>query len=712
MSKKQKKSPLLPQPVIAETAAHPPAESDINESRPVSILDFKVQAIIVVLLGFIFYINTFSNEFAHDDGIVIVKNEYVQAGFAGIPKIFTKDAYDSYYRQLNTTNQLAGGRYRPLSIATFAIEQQFFGAVPEEKMDSFLKQNLTYGVSGDAQKKLHRDMHIRHLFNVFWYMAALVALLYFLRKIVFKDQPLMALVATIIFAIHPIHTEVVANVKSRDEIMSLLFMCLTFILAFKYEEEKKYGILIGAMLSLFLAFLSKEYAITIFALLPLSFYLFKNYTIPQSLKATLPYLLIFIVYIFVRVKVAAGGDGSSSQSLYDVIQTMTSKNENADKEVLNNPYYYATPVQKVATEISTSLNYIKLLIFPEPLSADYSYNSIPYKDFSNFQVWFSIFVHLLLAGLMVFFIFVRKNLRIIGFALAFYLLHLLLINNLIFNIGATMGERLIFHSSVGFAIIVAYLLCKGVENIQPYKSAMTTLAVVLCALTVLCGFKTISRNTYWKNDKTLFTEDIKVVPNSVLVNGNVAASYISMADYDTSQVKKKEYLHKAIGLLNNAIAIHPQFVAGFLNKGIAYYKLGELDSAKICLDSVQKNYPNYPTLSSLFTLLADYHMRNGWNNYGKIGKYPEAIAEFKVGLAIDSNNVELWYNLGGAYYSSGQLVEAINAWQRALKLKPDHEQARQGMQAAMINLQQNQGHNPAPPTGAQQVKAQSSTKKN
>ena len=55
---------------------------------------------------------------AHDDGIVIVKNEYVQEGFAGLKGIFTKDAYDSYYRQLNTINQLSGGRYRPLSVST------------------------------------------------------------------------------------------------------------------------------------------------------------------------------------------------------------------------------------------------------------------------------------------------------------------------------------------------------------------------------------------------------------------------------------------------------------------------------------------------------------------------------------------------------------------------------------------------------------------
>src|SRR5437764_1125347 len=69
------------------------------------LYDFKIQSIIICTLAFVFYFNSFFNEYAHDDGIVIVKNEYVQEGFAGIPKILTRDAYDSYYRQLNTTNQ-------------------------------------------------------------------------------------------------------------------------------------------------------------------------------------------------------------------------------------------------------------------------------------------------------------------------------------------------------------------------------------------------------------------------------------------------------------------------------------------------------------------------------------------------------------------------------------------------------------------------------
>jgi hypothetical protein len=133
---------------------------------------------------------------------------------------------------------------------------------------------------------------------------------------------------------------------------------------------------------LFLAFLSKEYAITLGLLLPLAFYLFRDYSIPKSIRAFLPYLAVVAIYLFIRIKVAIG---DSDQTLPEFFANMRHGNENSDKEILNNPYYFATHIQKIATEIATSLNYLKLLIFPHPLSADYSYNSIPYKDFSNWQ---------------------------------------------------------------------------------------------------------------------------------------------------------------------------------------------------------------------------------------------------------------------------------------------------------------------------------------
>lgn len=744
-----------PKPVVTAMPETPPADTVTTgpAGKKYSIYDFKAQAAILAVLAFVFYFNSFFNEYAHDDGIVIVKNEYVQEGFAGIPKIMTRDAYDSYYRQLNTSNQLSGGRYRPLSIVTFAIEQQFMGTISEDKIDSVLKENIAYGVKGRQEERLISAMHVRHVFNVLWYIASIIVLLYFLRTIVFSSQPIIAFIAALLFTIHPIHTEVVANVKSRDEIMSLLFMCLTFICAFRFEENRKeVKWLIAGLVSYFLTFLSKEYALTTVILLPMAFYTFRNLSFKRSVMTAFPYLVVAIIYIALRIYVLYFSNNDMeyqilNQSilkrpgLADAIESLSTAalsgfpylvgitafisifyywraqinpqtedkvfktsllllapfmffaglyllvligavpglNSNAEKEVLNNPYIFASGNQKLATEIATSLNYLKLLIFPHPLSADYSYNSIPYKDFSNVLVLLSLAVHGLMIAIV--FMYVRKR-HVVAFAAAFYLLHLALVCNIFFEIGATMGERLIYHSSVGFAIAAAFLLYKGFEKMQSKEVSQKALTAVLIVIVVFAGVKTIARNADWKNDGTLFAADLNTVPNSVLVCANVAASYITIADSKT-EAERKEYLNKSIALLNHALSIHPDMVASYMNRGIAYYKLGEMDMAKANLDSVKHRYPTYPTLPGIYHLIAEDYMKKGWAEYGSKGLYGKAIDVFMKGIAIDSTNPDLWYNLGGAYYSNMQFREAVGAWQVSLQLKPDNAKAQQGMQAAM-----------------------------
>ncbi len=761
MAKKYNKQskPTVKQPEKTELEAEVPKEKVPFDFKDVKawLFDFRGQAIIVALLAFALYCNTFQHEFAHDDGIVIVKNEYVLEGFAGIPGIFTKDAYDSYYRQLNTSNQLKGGRYRPLSMVTFAIEQQLLGAVDKADVDSVLKQTISYGVSGPTQQKLVSNMHVRHVFNVLWYMLSVVVLLYFFRYIVFRKYPVMALIAAVLFTVHPIHTEVVANVKSRDEIMSLLFMCLTFIFAFRYEENrKKLWQLIVGMLCFFLAFLSKEYAITMIVLLPLAFYIFRGYSFFRSITTVLPYAMVVTLYLAVRLNAIApdygvGVDTSAfsdmvlkffpllalGAGIYGMITFLKPVKElktdsaifvrkfmmflpyfvfaglylllrfkaipevaaSAAKEVLNNPYLFAEGNQKVATEISSSLYYIKMLLFPHPLSADYSYNQIPYKDFGHPLVWLSIVVHLGIIGMMVAF-FPKRSLNksvaksdfsvdgkaLICFSIAFYVIHLILVNNLIFDIGATLGERLIYHSSVGFVIIVAWLLYKGMERIQPAGLGPKVLAGFMIVVVGLMSFKTIDRNVAWKNDSTLFGTDIKTVPNSVLVNANVAASYITLADYAEDSARREKYLTDAVKILDHTLSIHTKFVAAYLNRGIAWYKLQNIDKALENVNKVKELYPTYPTLPGMYKLICDYYLKAGWEKYGKFGKYPEAIAMYKAGLKIDSTNVDLWYNMGGAYYTNRQPQEAVEAFSKALEISPDNEQSKRGLSAALQML--------------------------
>lgn len=621
MADKQKKNNI---PTNQQSSAPVSSPVAAQWGLPAWIRSFGVQAFIVAVLAISLYWNTFRHEYALDDTIVIVNNEFVHKGVAGIPDILTKDAYYSYYAQLGATNQVVGGRYRPLSIVTFAIEQQLFGPLWKNGIDSVLLNGIGYVKEFPYERKFIDNMHTRHVVNVLFYALAGIALLWFLRSVVFRENYLAAFIAAIIFIVHPLHTEVVDNVKSRDEIMSLLFICLTFVAAFRYLEQKKILWLLSAIAAYFLAFLSKEYAITLVVLLPLAFCLFGKRTIGQSLKETLPYFIVVVIYGLIRWNM------------------LGPRSELADNDIQVNPYALATPIEKLASEIATSLNYLKLLIFPHPLSSDYSFNQIPYRDFGSALVWLSIVVHI---GLVIAGIYLFKKRHVLSFAIAFYLLNLLLVNNLLFDIGATMGERLIFHSSVGFAVAVAYLLHEGLRKIETVQLRNVMLTGSMVVLVGLFGFTTIQRNPDWKNDETLFFHDVNVSPNSFLVNVNVGVMLINRSDYEKDPKVKRENLERGVKLLTRAMGMVDNYVLGYLNRSIAYLKLEDPDNMMLDLERINVLYPKHPKLP------------------------------------------EMYYHAGILCMDKGRFVQAAEAFRWCVKLDPRYPDGQNMLNIAMSKVQ-------------------------
>jgi tetratricopeptide (TPR) repeat protein len=278
------------------------------------------------------------------------------------------------------------------------------------------------------------------------------------------------------------------------------------------------------------------------------------------------------------------------------------------------------------------------------------------------------------------FYFFRKR-HILCFAIAFYLVNLLLVSNFIFNIGAPMGERLIYHSSLGFAMVLAWLLYTAYLELPNRKLANASLSALLLALILLGGYKTIARNAQWKNDRTLFLADVKTVPNSVPANANAGACYIGISDEATDSTLKRKYLDTALMYLNKTVTLHRTFATGFLNRGVVEYKLGNIEAAKADFDTLKMLFPHYPTIPQLNALIGNYYLGVGWNQYGKLGRYNEAITYFRKGLEADPTNADLWYNIGGAAFSMNLYDSAYNCWSRALQYNPKHEGAQKGFAA-------------------------------
>lgn len=644
--------------------------------------DFRSQAIFIILLGAIFYFNTLQNTYCLDDDIIVVKNQYVQSGFSGIKDIMSKDAFDSFYRQMNASkDQLSGGRYRPLSIVTFAMEQGLFGETNGQRLgeitdtlgkfsfaDPLQNKRIVTEQSNLVASSLESNLHIapiRHFVNVALFILSMVVLLNLLRNYFFKDNPDLAFLAVILFTIHPLHTEVIANVKSRDEIMSFLFICLTFIYAFRWQEKKETKTLVKAAACYFLALLSKEWGITLIVLIPMALYIFKKEDLRKSISAGVPFLMVALVYILIHIKFVPFGKGTG------------------DADVMNNPYIAASKVQQLATKIFVLSKYLYLLFVPVALSADYSNNTIHFRSFADPDVWLSLIIHvsMIVAAIML----LRKR-HFLSFALFFYLGNLLLVSNFVFNVGATMGERLIYHSSFGFVIIVAWALLELAKRISAENAKKVFVYALLVPVIALCGFRTIDRNADWKSDHTLFIHDAKVVPESVMANGNAGKSFIEMSEEamqnkDTALFERD--LDSATFYLKRSFKANPNYYIGYVNLGFISFKRRDYEKCEEYWNIAAATFPRAGHAN--FWKDKDDALSLQYYNLGmQAGAKKDFVtAEKYLAKAVkySPNNSVYWADYGGANYELKNLQKALDCWTKALQINPNDQSARGGYKA-------------------------------
>lgn len=795
-------------------------------------LNQKLAAILIGIIGFTFYITSINGEYALDDGIIIHQNDHVLKGFRGIPDIMTKDAYESFYRRMCATDQLAGGRYRPLSVVSFAVEQQFLGAYrsglymqvrdlnqnnvlddkpvphtsdcgrPEvnyefndyvdvnndgvvQPQECYSCWDLNKNFKNEFDEDLNVDgifnevdcqvysAKVRHFNNIWTFALGCVFLYLVFAKCFFRKQPDLAFLAALLFTMHPIHSEAIANVKSRDEIFSLIFVSLTFLYSFKYLETKTYKDLFWASFMFLLAVLSKEYAVFLLFLLPLAVYTFtendinlsdylkkdallkllktkeaKNVLIVGGIFVIAAFLMLYMkrdfdmhakpgakpirsfwlwpfVYLILGVFVIGRTNAQKNfhtlmswlyfvMLIYLAMRLVAVKLKPGvpDTEILNNPYLLANGEERFATKGYVLLKYLRLLVFPHPLSSDYSFNTIPYRHFTSWDFIVSMIVHIGMVGAGIYYT-IKKH--IIGFAIMTYIIFALMIGNVLMDIGATMGERLIFHSSIGYCIGLAWLILKGFDKLAAVQLNLRRTALMMIVLVVgfLFGCKTWERNWDWKNDVTLFLKDVKTMPHSVLVLGNAGARWVDLADtkeitginvpgqdstrfndYNGTLVvtdkevkeggyknKREAALYKGIAFLKHAVELHPRYVNGYLNLGLAYFKLRKDFEALYFWKNAERLYPNNPYLRNYYQVYSNDLRNRGVIAFNK-GQMDTAAIEYNKWAILEPNNPEAWYNLGGAYFNSRKYFEAKQAWERTLQLNPNHAQAKQNLPMA------------------------------
>ncbi len=589
--------------------------------------DLRMQTALVFALAFALYANTLGHGFVLDDGLVLSDNAYVHLGIRGIPDILS---HDSFHGTLGDSENLSGGRYRPLSLVMFALEVSFFGMKP----------------------------FAHHLVNVLLYCLVGVVLLRWSRRVVFKEHPLAALAVSLLFVVHPVHTEVVANIKSRDELLSLLFILLTLGYLLR-DRPGSAGDRWKAAGCFALALVSKENGIVLLGIAPLAMFTFAAKSWGRALKDCWPLGVVALAYLLLRVALI----GSSLQEVAGV---------------LDNPYVLATTGQKLATILFVFISYLRLLLWPHPLTYDYSYAQVPYRDFTDPAAWLGAGVVLVLLVLSVR-AFVKRDLA--GWCAAFYLATLLLVSNLFFNIGAPMAERFLFQASLPFVLIAVELGRRGLSSIGTLKGQSITIAASTMALLCLPqAWHTIGRNADWRDRDDLLLHDVVVSSRSARANTYAGIACVRKCQGVSDPQSRHELASQALVFFARADSIVPDYMPTLLNGGAAYFLLDSIPAAEASWDRARAFEPDNAMLKGYDALLYDHYYRKGLKA-GTDQDLHAAIAALTKAVRYGPQKVDAWYNLGGAYFTIGDQANARKSWEEALRLDPKDQNTLAGMRA-------------------------------
>jgi tetratricopeptide (TPR) repeat protein len=207
-------------------------------------------------------------------------------------------------------------------------------------------------------------------------------------------------------------------------------------------------------------------------------------------------------------------------------------------------------------------------------------------------------------------------------------------SNLFISVGTFMNERFLFIPSLSFCVMLGWGIHYLLMNQKIKQYGFGFLAVLMLGYSV----KTISRNTIWQNDFTLFTHDVKTSKNSAKGNCVAGGQYYEKAVAADNEQEKQMLLQKARGYLQKSLSIHPTYNDAHLLYGNTRFGLEQP------LDSVMPHY------YSIFTR-APRHSA-AWQNALAVmhsGNSENRLKWYKKLHSIDSNRFEITYNMGKIY---------------------------------------------------------------
>lgn len=366
------------------------------------------------------------------------------------------------------------GTYRPLTTFSFSLNFILFG---EETFSFHLINILINGICG---------------FLVFVLIFKL-----------FKSIPL-AIFSSLLFSFLPIHTEAVSYIKSRDDILSAFFALLSWILFIYWREKKRMELLVSSSVSFFLAVLAKEFMVVLPILILTSDFILNNVRIKEVLRISLYFIPTFIAYFIFRI-LALSKHAFGTDDIHFII----------------NPIGYVDLATRIMTAFKILYLYVFQTLIPINLSATYNYNQLTLVEspFSSWQMWGGIIIMIILIFLI---IYRKTRASALGIGALTFLISYSIFSKFVFKAGEIFAEHWMYFPSVGIAMIIGYVFLKVYE-----KNKFVSILIFSLILMVF-GVITISRNSVWATEESLYQSMIKTAPNSI--RGFVAMSNLYLRD--------------------------------------------------------------------------------------------------------------------------------------------------------------------------------------
>jgi tetratricopeptide (TPR) repeat protein len=524
----------------------------------------------VFLVAALVFANTIGNGFTLDDVPLVDENPRLES-LRHLPDFFVSD-YWSHYKD-------SSGLYRPLVLTSFALGSALHGPA-------------AWG---------------HHLLNVILHAANCVLVLLLFRRL--SEDRLAIAAGAVLFATHAVHTEVVAPLSGRAELLCCLFFLLS-LLAYVADagRAERRPLLYAASLAAFtLALLAKETAITLIGVLVLFDFVYSREPESRplarvarllrgrSLRRYAGFVAVAALYLAVRFLWLELGDPRATTSQLD-----------------NPLLFQALPWSRISA-LEITFRYLGLLFFPLHLSYDYSFAQIPLIEDAADPRLYGAIAGAILAGWLL----VRclRRAPAVFFALGFAVVTFSVISNLVIGIGTIMAERLLYLPSIGFCLALTLGTRLALTPRLGPRAAQTIFLALFVALTGFHAVRSFDRNRDWANDRVLMLHDLAVSPNSSKANANA---------------------------------------------GIVLIELERPEEAAECLRRAIEIWPDNNKAANLLgsTLLA-------------LGREDEAIEAYEAAVAGQSAEAEAWNNLGYLLVERGEVERGLRLLQVALELEPD-----------------------------------------